>query len=80
MQYLLLFGLYSWLALGLTIGLLAPPVLQRRRRRAALLGVIGAALGGLLATALGFGGLSSFDGRSLITAGLAAVLALLLGR
>lgn len=79
MQYLLLFGLYSWIALGLFIGLLAPPALAVRRRKTVALALLGAVGGGLVATLLGFGGFASFDFRSLLTAGLASILLLLLG-
>ena len=80
MQYLALLGLYSWLILGLAIGALAPPMLAPRRGRAIVLGVLGALGGGLLATLLGFGGLASFDARSLVTAALGSLLLVLLGR
>lgn len=80
MQYLLLLGLYSWIVLGLVIGGLAPPMLAPRRGRAIALGLLGALGGGLLATLLGFGGLGSFDVRSMVTAGLGALSLVLLGR
>jgi uncharacterized membrane protein YeaQ/YmgE (transglycosylase-associated protein family) len=80
MSYLLFFGLFSWLVLGLAAGLTAPIVLGMKRGGAILVGMAGAMVGGGLATALGFGGLTSFDVRSLITAGLGAVLALLVVR
>jgi len=41
------------------------------------IGFIGAVAGGVLATALGFGGVAAFDWRSIATAALAALLALL---
>ncbi len=80
MQYLLLFGLYSWIALALFIGIAAPPMLAPRRGRAVGLALLGGLGGGLLATVLGFGGFGSFDFRSLVTAGLGAILLLLFGR
>jgi len=42
-----------------------------------LIGIVGAVVGGFIATALGFGGLSGFDLRSLAIATLGAVLFLL---
>ena len=74
-------GLSSWVAAGVALGLLLRWL--RPWRRSGLLAVLatavlGACAGGVLATALGFGGLAGFDPRSLTTAGLAALLALLL--
>jgi len=80
MSYLLFFGLFSWLILGFAAGLTAPIMLGMKRGRAIFVGIAGAMVGGGLATALGFGGLTSFDIRSLITAGLGAVLALFVAR
>ena len=79
-----LLGLLSWLAIGLIAGVSAgrmlpgEPPLSRTRATGAGLG--GALAGGLLATALGFGGLAAYDPRSLVTATLSAVLCLLLAR
>lgn len=74
------YGLFSWLLIGAVAGLSAAMTLPgpaRPGKAAALLvGCFGAVLGGGLATALGFGGLASFDLRSLITATLAALAAL----
>lgn len=74
-------GIVSWTAAGLGLALLTrrlPP--WRRSRLPAVLasGLLGSWAGGALATALGFGGLLGFDSRSLTTAALAALLALLL--
>ena len=80
----LLLGLLSWLAIGLIAGLSAgrmlpgKPPLGPGTSIAAGLG--GALLGGLLATALGFGGMAAYDLRSLVTATLGAVICLLLAR
>ena len=74
-------GLLSWLAIGLISGLLAGRMLPGEPRvgrgKAIAVGLGGALTGGLLATAMDFGGLVSFDPRSLVTATLAAVLCLL---
>ncbi len=82
MSFLFL-GLISWILIGLMTGAISrllpgtPPL-----GWAALLGtgLLWALAGGLLATALGFGGLAGFDTRSLMTATLGAMLALLLLR
>jgi uncharacterized membrane protein YeaQ/YmgE (transglycosylase-associated protein family) len=82
MSYLFL-GLISWILIGLASGALArslpgtPTLPWIPLLGSGLLGAIG---GGLLATGLGFGGLAGFDPRSLITATLGAMLALLLLR
>lgn len=80
----LLLGLLSWLAIGLIAGLSASRMLPGTPRLgwvpATLVGLGGAVAGGLLATALGFGGMAAYDLRSLVTATLAAVLCLLLLR
>jgi uncharacterized membrane protein YeaQ/YmgE (transglycosylase-associated protein family) len=77
-------GIASWLLAGLLVGLVAPRVRAGGAPGGcfgnAVLGVVGALLGGALATYLRFGGLLSFDWRSLVTACLAALLAVLLGR
>ena len=81
---MLLLGLLSWILIGLAAGLSAARMLPGEPplgwARASLAGVTGALLGGLLATALGFGGLAAFDLRALATATLASVLALLILR
>ncbi|HTQ80903.1 MAG TPA: GlsB/YeaQ/YmgE family stress response membrane protein [Thermoanaerobaculia bacterium] len=77
-------GIVSWLLAGLLAGLLsfAVPALGPQGGCVANvgLGVLGALLGGALATALGFGGALGFDVRGALTAGLSAVLFLLAGR
>jgi uncharacterized membrane protein YeaQ/YmgE (transglycosylase-associated protein family) len=79
-------GIATWILAGLLAGLVS----LRVRAGAAggpggcfgsvLLGIVGALAGGALATWLGFGGVVSFDVRSLVTALLGALLLLLLGR
>ena len=80
----LLLGLFSWVLAGFAVALLSILFLPGRPRigtsAAFTLGSIGALAGGLLATALGFGGLMGFDPRALVTATLGAALALLLLR
>lgn len=72
-------GLVSWLAMGLLVAIPASRLLPGSPRLGALpaaaVGLIAAAAGGLLATVLGFGGLASFDVRSLAIATMMAILA-----
>ncbi len=79
-----LVGLLSWLAIGLIAGLSASLMLPGEPRLGRgwglAAGLAGALAGGLLATALKFGGMAAYDLRSLATATLAAVLSLLLVR
>ncbi len=81
---LLWLGLLSWLAIGLIAGISASSMLPGEPRlgwiTAAFVGLGGAFAGGLLATALGFGGMAAYDVRSLVTATLSAVVCLLLLR
>ncbi len=80
----LLLGLLSWILIGLAAGFSASRFLPGEPPlgivSSALVGLAGALAGGLLATALGFGGLAAFDVRALATATLMSVLALLLLR
>jgi uncharacterized membrane protein YeaQ/YmgE (transglycosylase-associated protein family) len=79
-------GVLSWtlagLACGITVAILSP----RSRRLAAgwlaavSLGILGALLGGVVATVVGFGGLAVYDPRSLLVATLGATLLLLTWR
>lgn len=77
-------GLLSWLAAGLVAVLLAWQLLPGQPglslAAALLAGPWGALAGGMIATVLGFGGLVSFDRRSLVIAALTAVLTLLVLR
>jgi hypothetical protein len=78
-------GLASWLVAGLAAGALTGGLLVRARRAAvgwiaALgLGLAGGLAGGLVATALGFGGISGFDVGATAAAALAGALAVELG-
>jgi len=79
-----LMGLLSWIFMGLIAGVLARLVLPGRDAAGLLLTVVvwivGALLGGFIATKLGFGGLSGFDLRSVAIATLGAILLLLIAR
>ena len=77
---ILLFGLASWVLVGLLVGLLAARFLPGEpalsMSGAAAIGITAAVLGGVLSSALGFGGLATYDVRALITALLCSLLAL----
>jgi uncharacterized membrane protein YeaQ/YmgE (transglycosylase-associated protein family) len=77
-------GLLSWIGIGLLAGAVAKFVLPGKDPGGCLLtigiGVVGALLGGFLATLLGFGGLSGFDVRSFVVATLGSLLFLILLR
>jgi uncharacterized membrane protein YeaQ/YmgE (transglycosylase-associated protein family) len=71
----------AWAAGGLLLALvlrLLPPWRGRSWLLTLAIGLVGATAGGVLATALGFGGVASLDLRAVTTAALAALLALLL--
>ena len=74
---ILFHGLFSWLLIGAVAGVAAaftlPEPARPGKAAALLVGCFGAVAGGGLATALGFGGLASFDLRSLVAATLAAL-------
>jgi uncharacterized membrane protein YeaQ/YmgE (transglycosylase-associated protein family) len=65
-------GLIAWIVLGGLAGLIAKALLPGRDPKGCIvtvvIGIVGALLGGFLATALGFGGLSGLDWRSLVIA------------
>lgn len=77
-------GLISWIVFGLLAGLVAKLIVPGKDPGGCIvtviIGVVGALVGGFIATALGFGGISGFDWRSLFIAILGAVLLLILWR
>ena len=77
-------GLLSWIVLGLLAGALAKWIMPGKDPGGCLItiviGVVGAVLGGFLATQLGFGGLSGLDWRSLVIAVLGSMLLLFVYR
>lgn len=77
-------GLLSWIVFGLIAGILAKFLMPGKDPGGCIItvviGVVGALLGGFIATWLGFGGISGFDWRSLLIAVLGAMLLLLLWR
>lgn len=73
-------GLIAWIVLGGLAGLLAKAIMPGKDPGGCILtviiGIVGALLGGFLATALGFGGLSGFDWRSLVIAVIGSIVLL----
>lgn len=83
-QYLGIMGLGSWMLMGLVAGAIAKFLLPGKDPggciMTSVIGVIGAMIGGLLATYLDFGGISGFDIRSLVIATLGAIILLIVLR
>lgn len=77
-------GLFSWILFGLIAGALAKLLMPGKDPSGCIvtvvIGVVGALLGGFVATLLGFGGISGFDWRSLAVAILGSMLLLALWR
>ena len=77
-------GLVSWVVMGLLAGIVAKFLMPGKDGGGciltSILGIIGAVLGGFIATQLGFGGVSGFDFRSLAIATAGAVILLLVLR
>lgn len=73
-------GLLSWILFGLIAGALAKFIMPGNDAGGCILtivvGVVGALLGGFIATWLGFGGISGFDLRSLVIAILGSIVLL----
>jgi uncharacterized membrane protein YeaQ/YmgE (transglycosylase-associated protein family) len=84
MPDLAMMGLLSWLLMGLLAGALARFLMPGDDSMGcfmtSLIGIIGAFVGGFIATLLGFGGFRAFDLYSLIVATLGAVVLLMLAR
>lgn len=83
-QYLGIMGLGSWIIMGLVAGAVAKFLLPGKDPGGCIMtpviGVIGALIGGFIATYLGFGGISGFDTRSLVIATLGAIILLIVLR
>ncbi|HEV7509268.1 MAG TPA: GlsB/YeaQ/YmgE family stress response membrane protein [Thermoanaerobaculia bacterium] len=77
-------GLLSWIVFGLIAGGVAKFLMPGRDPGGCIItiiiGIIGAVLGGFLATTFGFGGISGFDIRSFFIAVLGAIVLLILWR
>jgi uncharacterized membrane protein YeaQ/YmgE (transglycosylase-associated protein family) len=78
-------GILGWIVLGFLAGWLAQVVTKERAGSGGCtgllltiaVGIIGAAVGGFIGTALGWGTVNSFDARSFVLAFLGAVVILL---
>ena len=73
-------GLLSWILFGLIAGAIAKMLMPGRDPGGCIItiiiGVVGALLGGFIATWLGYGGVSGFDFRSFVIAVLGSILLL----
>lgn len=77
-------GILSWIIFGLIAGAIAKFLTPGRDPGGCIvtivIGIVGALLGGWIATVLGYGGISGFDLRSFVIAILGSILLLLLWR
>jgi uncharacterized membrane protein YeaQ/YmgE (transglycosylase-associated protein family) len=77
-------GLLSWIVMGLLAGLLSRFLTPGDDKAGCIgtvvIGIVGAIVGGFLATLLGFGGFRGFDIYSMIVATLGAVVLVLVVR
>lgn len=77
-------GILSWVVFGLIAGAIAKFLTPGRDPGGCIItiivGIVGALLGGYIATWLGFGGISGFDFRSFVIAVLGSILLLFLWR
>ena len=77
-------GLLSWIVFGLLAGIIAKFLMPGRDGGGIIitivLGIVGAVVGGFIATALGLGDVTGFNVRSFIIAVGGAILVLLLYR
>ena len=77
-------GILSWIVFGLIAGALAKFLMPGQDPGGCvitiIIGIIGALLGGYLATMLGYGGISGFDFRSFVIAVIGSILLLIIWR
>lgn len=77
-------GLIAWIVLGLVAGGIAKLLMPGRDPGGCILtiiiGVVGALIGGFLSTALGYGGISGLDWRSLVISVIGAFVLLAIWR
>ena len=77
-------GILSWIVFGLIAGALAKFLMPGQDPGGCvitiIIGVIGAVLGGYIATMLGYGGISGFDFRSFVIAVIGSILLLIIWR
>ncbi len=71
-------GIIAWIVLGLIAGIIAKMLLPGEDPGGCIvttvIGIVGAVVGGMISTYLGFGGVRSFDLRSMAIAVLGAVI------
>jgi uncharacterized membrane protein YeaQ/YmgE (transglycosylase-associated protein family) len=74
-------GIIAWIVFGLIAGLIAKFLMPGRDPGGffitILLGVVGAVIGGFIANAIGFGGVSGFDLHSFFVAVVGAIIVLI---
>jgi uncharacterized membrane protein YeaQ/YmgE (transglycosylase-associated protein family) len=77
-------GILAWIVFGLIAGALAKFLMPGNDPGGCvvttIIGIVGAVLGGFLATALGYGGISGFDLRSFVVAIIGSLLLLIIWR
>lgn len=77
-------GILTWIVLGLIAGALAKLIMPGKDPGGCIItiviGIVGALLGGLIATWLGYGGVQEFNLYSVIVATVGAILLLLIYR
>lgn len=75
-------GILAWVLFGLVVGALARLVTPGKGPSGCIptmaIGIVGALIGGAIATGLGGDGVSGFDLRSILVAGLGAVILLVI--
>ncbi|SDJ38169.1 Uncharacterized membrane protein YeaQ/YmgE, transglycosylase-associated protein family [Ferrimonas sediminum] len=73
-------AILTWIVLGLAVGILAKWIMPGKDGggiiMTTLLGIVGAVVGGFLATLMGFGAVTGFNINSLVVATLGALLVL----
>lgn len=77
-------GILAWIVFGLIAGALAKFLMPGNDPGGCvvttIIGIVGALLGGFLATQLGYGGISGFDLRSFVVAVIGSILLLIIWR
>jgi uncharacterized membrane protein YeaQ/YmgE (transglycosylase-associated protein family) len=75
---------FAWIGLGLVVGAIAKLLMPGKDPGGLLvtvvIGIVGAILGGAIATRFGWGGVTGFDVRSIVVATAGAILLLILYR
>ena len=72
-------GFFAWLIMGLIAGFIASKLVNKQGEGVAMdivLGIIGAVVGGFIANAVGFTGITGFDLYSILVSVVGAVIVL----